>query len=49
MASGRALEHLFEADPHAYDVTLFGAADEFNVLTVKVTGDSPQRPLGRAQ
>ena len=30
MASGRALEHLFEADPAAYDVTLFGAEPRGN-------------------
>jgi len=30
MASGRALEHLLEADPCAYDVTLFGAEPRGN-------------------
>ena len=30
MASGRALEHLFESDPRAYDVTLFGAEPRGN-------------------
>src|SRR5690606_27819500 len=30
MASGRMLEHLFEADPDAYDVTLFGAEPRGN-------------------
>ena len=30
MASGRALEHLFEANPDAYDVTLFGAEPRGN-------------------
>jgi nitrite reductase (NADH) large subunit len=30
MASGRALEHLFEAAPHAYEVTLFGAEPRGN-------------------
>ena len=30
MASGRALEHLFEADPDAYEVTLFNAEPRGN-------------------
>jgi nitrite reductase (NADH) large subunit len=30
MASGRALEHLFESDPERYDVTLFGAEPRGN-------------------
>ena len=30
MASGRMLEHLFEAAPDAYDVTLFGAEPRGN-------------------
>jgi nitrite reductase (NADH) large subunit len=30
MASGRALEHLFEADPNAYEVTLFNAEPRGN-------------------
>ncbi|MDJ0859783.1 MAG: nitrite reductase large subunit NirB [Dinoroseobacter sp.] len=30
MASGRALEHLFDADPDAYDVTLFNAEPRGN-------------------
>jgi nitrite reductase (NADH) large subunit len=30
MASGRMLEHLFETDPDAYDVTLFGAEPRGN-------------------
>ncbi|MGB3247368.1 MAG: nitrite reductase large subunit NirB [Sulfitobacter sp.] len=30
MATGRALEHLFEADPNAYDVTLFNAEPRGN-------------------
>ncbi|MBY5987046.1 nitrite reductase large subunit NirB [Roseovarius atlanticus] len=30
MASGRALEHLFDADPHGWDVTLFNAESRGN-------------------
>ena len=30
MASGRMLEHLFDADPGAYDVTLFGSEPRGN-------------------
>ncbi|MEM7616001.1 MAG: FAD-dependent oxidoreductase, partial [Pseudomonadota bacterium] len=30
MASGRALEHVLEADPSLYDVTLFGAEPRGN-------------------
>ena len=30
MAPGRMLEHLFEADPEAYDVTIFNAEPRVN-------------------
>ncbi|WP_421702884.1 nitrite reductase large subunit NirB [Aliiroseovarius sp.] len=43
MASGRALEHLFDADPDAYDVTLFNAEPRGNynriMLSPVLSGD----------
>ena len=43
MASGRALEHLFDADPGAYDVTLFNAEPRGNynriMLSPVLSGD----------
>ncbi|WP_299350815.1 nitrite reductase large subunit NirB [uncultured Shimia sp.] len=43
MASGRALEHLFETDPAAYDVTLFNAEPRGNynriMLSPVLSGD----------
>ncbi|KMK68010.1 nitrite reductase large subunit NirB [Puniceibacterium sp. IMCC21224] len=37
MATGRALEHLFEADPDAYEVTLFNAEPRGNYNRIMLT------------
>ena len=47
MASGRALEHLFEADPDRYAVTLFNAEPRGNynrlMLSPVLSGESIRR------